>query len=439
MSIKDRAQVRQQRLEECHRVARMDRATLDGRRLAALRRQLEYACAHSPFYRKRREEQHLPHHVLQLGDVREWPFTTKEDLRAAYPFGLLAAPMGDVIRYGESTGSTGSPTSAFMTYADWERGNVWLERCLEVYFGPRDIVFIAIPYELAFASYDIDRAFESVGATIVPVGTLNSVCPWDRILEMMRVIHPTTLVCTPTRALRLYDMFLERGHDPAAVGLETLFYVGETCSEAKLEKIARLWGIRLVSAYGATETNSLALPCARNRLHLAEDRFLFECLTPEGAPAPAGERGELVLTTLHAEAMPLIRYRTGDLVRIDAGSCTCGLPTATIHHYGRLNEAIACGGETLPRYDLEQEVLSVEGTGCYYVAGVEEARLRVLVEVTGPRPRAVVAEVAARLLSAFGIEAVVEPVERRVVAQAMDRMLKPGSVSLASVAAVGAA
>ena len=425
-------QLRRTALLDLERTESCTRKQLLGLQLERLNAQLQHAYQASPFYRTRSWRWGFPERLDNLEVLSRFPFTTKEDLRELYPFGFLAVPHRELIRYGESTGTSGRPTSSFITYEDWIRGNVWVEHALAPSFSAEDMAFIAIPYELTFASYDIDRALEHLGVTVVAVGTLNQVCPFERMVEMMREVHPTTLVCTPTRALRLYDMLVQQGHDPLKVGLRKLLYVGETCSPARLKKVAEAWQVQLITAYGSTETNSLALPCRLGRSHLVESRYLFEVVDPEtGSPRPPGELGELVLTSLTTRAMPLLRYRTGDLVRIEESPCACGSPRRVLQHQGRVGEGFHVEGRNLPRLHLEETLLSTPGTGVYYVAGLREGRLHVHVEIAPgadtPRTCNLVAE---RVRHAHGLKAHVEPVAREAVTRAMDRMLKPGSLSL---------
>jgi len=425
-----REKIRQESLKNMHQVRSMTRQQLENRNLELLNVQLQYAQTHSPFYQKYYQGRNLPAVLSQIDNLRDFPFTVKEHLRENYPFDFLATGKNNLIRYGESTGSTGKPTSAFMTYKDWERGNVWLENSLMNTFGPEDMVFIAIPYELAFASYDIDRAFENIGVTIVAVGALNMVCPWERTIQMMRHVKPTVLVSSPSRILHLYDSFLSQGFDPHEVGLKTLLYVGETCSDAKLEKIASLWGIELITAYGSTETNSLALVCEEGKQHLTEDRHYFEIIDPATEQAvDTGQRGELIVTTLTAEAMPLIRYRTGDVVSVDDSNCACGQPQRRIKHYGRLNESISYQGKSYLRYDIEQAILSVDGTGCYYILAPETHEFKVYVNIEGRNPKKVLREVCDNVIATLGFDPVVEEIQKDRVHRAMGRILKPGSVT----------
>jgi phenylacetate-CoA ligase len=418
-------------VKEMEQVESFDRQGLAAWQLEQLNKELAHAYAGSPFYKKQKRTWGLPASLRSLDFLAQFPFTTKDDLREQYPFGFLATSQRELVRYGESTGTSGPPTSSFFTYEDWIRGNVWVEAAFRHYFSPDDLVFIAIPYELTFASYDIDRALEQQGAAVVPVGTLNQICPFSRLIEMMRELHPTGLVCTPTRALRLFDMLVEAGHDPLQVGLKKLLYVGETCSPSKLRKIAETWKIQLITAYGSTETNSLALPCRYGNSHLSEGRYFFEVIDDvSGAPLQAGEMGELVLTSLCTQAMPLIRYRTGDLVAIEEKPCSCGSPRRILRHHGRIGEAVEVGGVVVQKLALEETILSTPGTGTYYAAGACDGVLRVLVEVAEGSTAGTCRAVRDAIQQAHHLDSVVESVSRRAVTAAMDSMLKPGSLQL---------
>lgn len=423
--------LRQAAVEEMTFVESLDREALATWHLRELHRQLAHAYAHSPFYRKMQQTWDLPRQLAGLEDLSSLPFTTKEDLRDHYPVGFLAVPWRELSRYGESTGTSGRPTSSFITYEDWIRGNIWVEESFRHYFTSEDTAFIAIPYELTFASYDIDRAFEKRGVTVVATGALNQVCPFERLVQMMRELRPTCLVCTPTRALRLFDMLTEQGYDPREIGLEKLLYVGETCSPAKLRKIAEAWGVELITAYGSTETNSLALQCRAGAAHLSEGRYYFEFVDAcSGQAVPAGEIGEIVLTSLRSQAMPLIRYRTGDLGVAHEKPCSCGSPRRTFQHLGRVSESLEVQGVTIRKLSLEEVILSAPGTGVYYAAGERNGRLEVCVEALPDSDSDVCRCVEDALSASFGVPAGVTPVPRRLLTAAMDRMLKPGSLSL---------
>jgi phenylacetate-CoA ligase len=430
-------------VEEKHRRARavaqahlqefegLDRRGIVAWQVDRLDETLQHCARNSPFYRRRLAAAGHPGRLGGLAEVTGIPFTVKQDLRHGYPFEFLAVPRGEIVRYGESTGTTGAPTSAFITYEDWVCGNVGVEQALGRWFSPGDLVFIAIPYELTFASYDIDRALEALGVTVVAVGALNQVCPFERVVEMMHRLKPTAIVCTPTRALRLYDLSRSMGYDPRGAELETILYVGETCAEAKLRRIARMWDVQLINAYGSTETNSLALPCRAGRLHLTEDRHYFEIIDPvTGDVLPHGSRGELVLTSLLTRAMPLLRYRTGDLATISEEPCECGARSLVLAHSGRVDERFVVGGTVIQRIDLEQLILSFEGLDTYYVSDTLGDTLLARVVPVDPSDRDVCREIERAIVTRFCVRAEVAPISREILDRAMDRMLKPGSLSM---------
>ncbi|EPH06165.1 hypothetical protein HMPREF1531_00814 [Propionibacterium sp. oral taxon 192 str. F0372] len=427
-------------LEACERwreFEALSASEVQDHQLKELNAQLSYTLANSPFYSTYWAS--CPRNVSSLTELSKLPFTTKEDLRGGYPSQFVAAKDSLIIRYGESTGTTGLPTSSAITYRDWILCNVAVEASVGHLFGPADMVFVSIPYELAFASYDLDRALEAIGATVVSTGALTSVCPIDRVAQMMCNVHPAGLICTPTRALRIFDMIRDIGEDPRRVGLKTLLYVGETCSSAKLTKIGKMWSVDVATAYGATETNSLGLQCELGQLHLTEDRYIFEVIDPQtGQTVKDGSSGELVVTSIATEAMPLIRYRTGDEVTVSpSGSCACGSPRRTIQHHGRLSEGYAVGGRRLNKLAVEQQVLSTRGTGLYYAAGVEGDQLVVRVQVEeGALVEKTLRSVENSVSQAFSVPCRASSVSLSSIMAAMDQMLKPGSLNLEHLRAV---
>ena len=414
--------------KEIEKVLKLSPAELGKRSIVLFNQQINYAKSHSPFYSAALNAVNTS--IKETTDIEQVPFTRKEDLRAAYPFGFLATSKSNLIRYGESTGTTGSPTSSFMTRGDWERNTAWVTLSLMNFFSADDMVFIAMPYELAFSAFDIDRAFWNIGATVVPVGTLNSNCPWSRTVKMMDIVKPSVLACSPTRALRLYDIFAECGLDPKQSKFKTLLHIGEACSQAKLRKIMKLWSTKLVTAYGTTETNTLSLPCQFGYQHLIEDRFYFEVVDPlSGQPLNSGERGELVITSLLSEALPLIRYRTGDIVTIHEEPCACGIPLRTMEHWGRYDESVTIGNRRILKIELEDVILSTEGTGCYYCYSVIGNKMKILVEVTNVYKNKIAHDIRNRLFDYYGIEAEVEHTDKTLFCRAMDKMTKPGNLT----------
>ncbi len=402
--------------------------TIHSKTLNALKDQIEYALANSPFYSSK---QALFHQKLNSWeDFQKIPFTTKNDLRKMYPFGMLSVPLAETVRYGESTGTTGLPTSSFMTYDDWEQANAWVTLSLMEHFNSNDVVFISLPYELSLASHDFTQAFHNIKATVVATGSLSLVCPWSRILKMMTHLHPTALICTPSRALRLYDMLEDTGINPKSIGLKTLLYVGETCSIAKLEGIAKMWGVRILTAYGTTETNALSLPCSYGKQHLLENRFYFEVIDHKKKHVRNNNKGELIITSLCSQAMPLIRYRTNDIVSVNYDTCPCGLPFRQIQHYGRLNDIIFVNDKYVPKLTLEQTVLSTSGAGLYCAIGVINGKLHIFLNTDGADQNCIINQIKQKINKKYNVIPHIEIFDKSFFCKAMDGMLKPGSLSL---------
>ena len=415
---------------EMQKISTFTYQELQMRTLSLINDEIKHAIKNSPFYRKRYEDRGVPNQISKLEDLECIEFTTKDDLKENYPFGFLAVPMSEVIRYGESTGTTGKHTSSFMTRSDWEENISRVTHALLNYYTNEDVVFIMIPYELAFSSFDLEKSFWNIGATVVSVGAKNSICPMDRVAEMLIDLKPNSIVCSPTRAIRVYDLLKQKGNNPKEVNLKTIFYIGETCSNAKLEKIKKLWGVELVSVYGSSETNSLALPCELGNQHLTEDRFYFEIINTEsGEIIKEGNVGELVVTTLTHRAFPLIRYRTGDIVELSTSECKCGSKFRTIKHLGRGIDTILISGKKISKLEVEECVLSVKGTGCNSIHYFKEDRLFIAVEVLDANELDVHNNIKKAVREKFDIDISVQTLDKEMVYKVMDQSLKPGSIN----------
>ncbi|MFG6447788.1 phenylacetate--CoA ligase family protein [Roseateles sp. BYS180W] len=306
--------------------------------LAALNANLAHARTHSPHYRRTlaAHPQPLPH----VAALARLPLTHKDDLRAAYPWGLCAVPAAQLARYAESTGTTGGVNAGFVTQRDWLLNHYSVALAWADVLGPQDRVAVAVPYELSYVGADVDRACELLGASVLPVSTNNAACSWRQLLGLLQSHRITTLVCAPLRALRLVLLAREMGLDVARdLAVRRIVCVGEALSAAKRQRIARDWQAQVYNHYGMTEALSVALPCAAGALHLAQERFVFELLDPQHErPLSGPGTGELVLTTLDQQALPLLRYRSGDLVRLSPTPCACGRWQATIELLGRVQD-----------------------------------------------------------------------------------------------------
>ncbi|MFD7449601.1 phenylacetate--CoA ligase family protein [Kitasatospora sp. NPDC059827] len=370
--LRDRVAARIAIARRVAEVSALDRPGLDDWARQALARAVRHACANSPFYAA-----HVPGEVAEAaaagrpGAFRRLPFTTREHLKAGYPLGLLAVPKREVIRFDESSGTgDGRSIGAFFTVEDWLENNLTVAGLLAAVVDARDVVAVAVPYELAGVGQDLDRAFEILGCTIVPLGAASPGCPPERMVRALRNAGATTLVCSGTRALFLGETARRAGLDPRRdLAVSRILMAGEGSSPAKKQRLHDLWGATAYSMFGMTETNTLAMFCALGDLHLVETRSYFEVVDPaSGAPLPDGSVGELAVTTLASRAMPLLRYRTGDTCLIEAAPCACGSPLRRLRHRGRMGDRIRVGTRWTSQLEVEDIVLGAMTTAPYYFA-----------------------------------------------------------------------
>jgi len=417
-------------IDEMQEISKFTYNEIQMRALTLINKELSHITKNSPFYCKKHKAGLMPDHIFQLQDLKNIEFTTKDDLKNNYPFGFLAVPMSEVIRYGESTGTTGKHTSSFMTRQDWEENIARVTNALLNYYSKDDVVFIMIPYELSFSSFDLEKSFWNIGATVVSIGAKNSICPMERIADMLINLKPSSIVCSPTRAIRVYDLLKQKGYDPKDVNLKNIFYIGETCSNAKLDKIKQLWGVELVNIYGSSETNSLSLPCEFGKQHLTEDRFHFEIINPDtGDVIKDGNVGELVVTTLTHQAFPLIRYRTGDIIELCMEECNCGSKLRTIKHLGRGIDIIRVNDRKIRKLQIEECALSTKGTGCNLIHYFEDNEIVIAVEVVDCNESDVLRYVKQAVKDQLDLNVKVQTLDKEMVYKVMDQSLKPGSIN----------
>ncbi|MEU6309697.1 AMP-binding protein [Streptomyces sp. NPDC047014] len=313
------------------------------------------------------------------------PFTTKEDLRHAYPFGMLAVDRSEVAVVHESSGTTGEPTPAYFTAADVDE---WLERMLfnGVGLSGRDTVLVKTPYSMLTTAHQMHGAALRAGATVVPAGNRTELMPYSRALRLLRDYRVTVTYCMPVELMLFARRALAAGLDPAEdfPDLRAAIVNGEVLSPAKKRFLEELWSITLYPDYGSTETTTLGGTCPAGTLHLWSDRFLFEVLDEEtGRTAPAGT-GELVATSFHRRAMPVVRYRMGDIVTVDDTDCPCGSGRPAVRVHGRAADRFAVGGRTLFPVDVE-DVVYGELPGCgpvFWSGEVAGDRLTLALEAT---------------------------------------------------------
>ena len=291
-------------------------------------------CMRIPFYKQRFAACGLrPEDIRTLDDVRKLPFTTKQDLRDNYPFGLSAVPLEEVVRLHSSSGTTGTPTVILHTQHDLDEWANAVARCLYM-VGLRkgDIFQNSSGYGMFTGGLGFQYGAERLGMLTVPAAAGNT----KRQIKFITDFGTTALHAIPSYAGRLYEVMEEMGIDPRRdTRLRTLIIGAEPHSDEQRRRIEQMLGVKAYNSFGMSEMcgPGVAFECPeQNGLHIWEDYYIVEIVDPQTLePVPDGEVGELVLTTINLEAMPLLRYRTRDLTRILPGECPCG------RHHKRLD------------------------------------------------------------------------------------------------------
>ena len=284
-------------------------------------------CMRTPFYKQRFAEIGLkPEDIHSLDDLQKIPFTTKQDLRDHYPFGLSAVPLEEVVRLHSSSGTTGTPTVILHTQHDLDEWANAVARCLYM-VGLRkgDIFQNSSGYGMFTGGLGFQYGAERLGMLTVPAAAGNT----KRQIKFITDFGTTALHAIPSYAGRLYEVMEEMGIDPRRdTKLRTLIIGAEPHSDEQRRRIEEMLGVKAYNSFGMSEMcgPGVAFECPeQNGLHIWEDYYIVEIVNPDTLePVPEGEIGELVLTTINREAMPLLRYRTRDLTRILPGDCPCG-------------------------------------------------------------------------------------------------------------------
>ncbi len=335
-----------------------------------LRSTVKYAYENSPFYRRKFTEKGLrPDSIRTIDDLRKIPFTSKSDFRDNYPLGLLASPLADVVRLHVSSGTTGDPTVVAYTRNDLE---VWSEcaaRCLTMTgVSKRDIFQVILGYGLFTGGLGFHYGAEKIGATVVPSSTGNT----QRQIKLMHDLKVPAFTSIPSYALHLAEAAKNAGVDPAKdLKIRSISCGAEVWSENTRKRIQKEFGCRVFNSYGLSEMcgPGVAFECFKQvGMHLWNDYFLAEIVDPiTGEQAGIEEDGELVLTTLTKEAMPLLRYRTRDLTRLLGGKCDCGRAHQRIGWIrGRCDDMLKIRGVNVFPSQIESAIMGLEGVGNNY-------------------------------------------------------------------------
>lgn len=344
-------------------------------------------CMNSPFYRKRFEESHIrPEEIKNLDDLRKIPFTTKQDLRDNYPFGLAAVPMEEVVRLHSSSGTTGTPTVILHTQRDLDEWANAVARCLYmVGLRPGDIFQNSSGYGMFTGGLGFQYGAERLGMLTVPAAAGNT----KRQIKFITDFGTTALHAIPSYAGRLYEVMVEMGIDPRRdTNLHTLIIGAEPHSEEQRKRIENMLGVKAYNSFGMSEMcgPGVAFECKeQNGLHIWEDYYIVEIVDPNTLePVPEGEIGELVLTTINREAMPLLRYRTRDLTRILPGECPCGRHHIRLDRMkGRSDDMMILKGVNIFPIQIETILMQFAELGNNYLITLtnEEANDLMTVEV----------------------------------------------------------
>ncbi len=362
----------------------MTRPELERLQLDRLREILQRVRERVSFYRQRLDEVGMsPDSLQSLEDVRKIPFTTNADLREGYPDGFLAVPKEKILRLHTSSGTTGKPKALYFSRQDVDGAAELMARCLSAAgLHEGDVLQNMMTYGLFTGALVMHYGAEKLGIMVIPAGPGNS----EKQLLLMQDFRTTALHLTPSYALYLSTFLRKKGVDPSRdLALRKAFVGAEPYTEETRRKIEDGLGVAVHNCYGLSEMNGpgVAFECeARGGLHLWEDHYLLEVIDPTtGQPLPEGEEGELVLTTLRREAMPLLRYRTRDLTRILPGPCACGRTHRRIQRIaGRTDDMLILRGVNIYPQQIERVLMSIPGVGSNYVIlleGLDEMTVRV--------------------------------------------------------------
>lgn len=370
----------------------MERPELEALQLERLKRIVAYVYDRVPFYRKRLDDAGVkPDKIKVLSDIQYIPYTTKDDIRDTYPFGLFAVPQKEIVRIHASSGTTGNPTVVGYTKNDLETWSDCVARLVTAAGATdEDIVQIAFGYGLFTGALGLHYGLERIGATVVPTSTGNT----EKQLKLMRDFGTTALVSTPSYALYIAEVAADIGIDCRDLKVRLGLFGSEGCSIEMRTKVEEAWNLFATDNYGMSElmgpgvSGECRLRCG---MHFAEDHFLPEIIDPKtGDVKPRGEEGELVVTTLTKEGIPLLRYRTKDITRIHYEKCECGRTHARMDKpLGRSDDMLKIKGVNVFPTQIESVLVSIPEVGPQYQIVLDQKNymdtFEINIEVSDPK------------------------------------------------------
>lgn len=327
-----------------------------------------------PFYKEIFARERIREDKIRtLDDIKRLPFTTKEDLRKHYPLGFLAVDRSKLVRIHGSSGTTGRPTFVAYTKEDMD---TWSRLCARFLVAgglrPDHFVHIAFGYGLFTGGFGLHQAVERIGACVIPAGSGNT----RRQIMLIQDLQPDVLICTPSYALTIADTARQEGIDASKLSLKYGHFGGEQWTDKMREQIEKELGIVAFNNYGLSEVIGPGVSgecAARVGMHIQEDHFIVECIDPDTLePVKMGERGELVITTITKQAMPLLRYRTRDITSLDDSPCPCGRKTVRMGRVvGRSDDMLIIRGVNVFPSQIEEALLHVEGISPHYLIEID--------------------------------------------------------------------
>ena len=351
----------------------MDRGELKKLQSERLVKMVSYVYHNVPYYREKMQKAGVePGDIRGLEDIEKLPFTTYEDLNKAYPFGLAAVPKSELVRVHASSGTTGKPKIAVYTRRDIDTWSECAARCLTMAGVTRnDVIQVGYGYGLFTGGLGAHYGAEYVGALVLPMSTGNT----KKLIDMMIDCGATSIACTPSYLLHVAED-LQKAGLVDKIKLKTAICGAEPWTNEMRASIEKQLGIKAYDIYGLTEIlgPGVAADCdAHAGLHIWEDHFLPEILDPATLKAvPEGQSGELVITTLTKEGMPMIRYRTKDLTSLETSKCSCGRTMARIQRFkGRTDDMLIIRGVNVFPSQVEAALLTIDGTTPHYMIIVD--------------------------------------------------------------------
>jgi len=407
----------------------MQREELEQLQLERLQATLHRAYKNVTCYRNKFNQQSIdPDDIRSLADLATLPFTTKEDLRLNYPYGMFAVPLREVVRIHSSSGTTGKPTVVGYTKNDIKTWSNLVARFMTAAGVTHDdVVQIAFGYGMFTGAFGLHYGAETIGASVIPMGGGNT----EKQIMIMQDYRSSVLVCTPSYAMTIADRMEQLGIDAKSLSLKVGLFGGEPWSESMRLEIERRLGISATDNYGLSEVigPGVAGECLyKCGMHIFEDAFLPEIIDPETCEVlPPGSVGELVITTLTKEAFPMIRYRTRDITSLDYEQCACGRTHARMKKtMGRSDDMLIIKGVNVFPSQIEEVLVAIEGCEPHYQLIVERKgsadTLEVRIEVTEniffdemKMQRAFMEKIQKKIESVIGVGVAVKLVEPKTI------------------------